>query len=81
MRALVVDGVEFAHELLDQDSTFGVALKDKLAVFQSVFLMPVFTDTAQTLKECREFADLMVAEPRKCCAFEANILQYNREDD
>jgi hypothetical protein len=24
---------------------------------------------------------LMVAEPRKCCAFEANILQYNREDD
>ena len=43
--------------------------------------MPVFTDTAQTLKECREFADLMVAEPRKCCAFEANILQYNREDD
>ena len=81
MRALVVDGVEFAHELLDQDSTFGVALKDKLAVFQIGFLMPVFTKAAQTLKECREFADLMVAEPRKCCAFEANILQYNREDD
>jgi hypothetical protein len=27
------------------------------------------------LKECREFVDLMVAELRKCCAFEANILQ------
>ena len=38
MRALVVDGVEFAHELLDQDSTFGVALKDELAFFQIGFL-------------------------------------------
>ena len=37
MRALVVDGVEFAHELLDQDLTFGVALKDELAVFQIGF--------------------------------------------
>lgn len=37
MRALVVDGVELAHKLLDQDSTFGVALKDKLAVFQIGF--------------------------------------------
>ena len=55
--------------------------KTNLPSFKPVFLMPVFTDAAQTLKECREFADLMVAEPRKCCAFEANILQYNREDD
>ena len=78
MRALVVDGVEFAHELLDQDSTFGVALKDKLAVFQiGFFNARVYRHSADFE---REFADLMVAEPRKCCAFEANILQYNKDD-
>ncbi len=55
--------------------------KTNLPSFKSDFLIPVFTDRAETLKECREFADLMVAEPCKCCAFEANILQYNKDDD
>ena len=46
--------------------------------------MPVFTDRAETLKEeklLRRGTDLMVTELRKCFAFEANILQYDREDD